>query len=659
MELKINIENCYGIGKIKDTLNFSQAKSCLLYAQNGVFKTSFAKSLTDLINSEMPKDNFYPNRESKIEIEFNGNRISKENVAVFHSYDEKFSSEDSVTNFMAKSELKQRYDNILSELEKEKKALLKSLKSGFDSVFDYEKEIKTIFKNKSFYEILDNHLTDIENSEEHYSFKYHDIFDKLGKVKDFVNENRGLIEQYFNKYKELLSLSKVFKHTEVGDFGTNHANDLKKALENDRFFKANHSLMIAGEEIKDYNKLSEIFEEEKNKILNNEDLKNSFANIEKFINANKELRAFKDAISGDNTLLIELLNYDSFREKVLFSYLKQSIQNVRSLVGLYREKKPEIEEIIKQANKDQKEWESVIEIFNQRFLVPFKVELQNQKDILLNKDAAQFRFIFSDDNQDVNVQKEDLQKHLSGGEKRALYILQILFEIEARKRSDKPQLLVFDDISDSFDYRNKHAIIEYLNDLQECGQFKLLVMTHNFDFYRTLASRLGIPREQIKMIRKNDAREIIFENGGYLKSVIKCIRDSKEDKDFFALIPFVRNLIEYTSFQADKNNNYIKLTSCLHMKKDTKDIQIQDISKIFDSVFGTERKKKKIEEDNSKLYFKTIYNIAEKIYNDKNPNHIELQNKIVFSIVIRLKAEEWMLNKLNQEFESTNNQTRE
>ncbi|BAW77279.1 hypothetical protein [Helicobacter pylori] len=655
MELKIiNMENCYGIGKMREILNFSQANSYLLYAQNGVFKTSFAKSLTDLINSEMPKDNFYPNRESKIEIEFNGNIISKENVAVFHSYDEKFSSEDSVTNFMAKSELKQRYDNILSELEKEKKALLKSLKSDFD----YEKEIETI-KNKSLYEILDNHLTDIENSEEHYSFKYHDIFDKLGKVKGFVNENLGLIEQYFKKYKELLSLSKVFKHTGVGDFGTNHANDLKKALENDRFFKANHSLMIAGEEIKDYNKLSEIFEEEKNKILNNESLKNSFANIEKVINANKELRAFKDAISGDNTLLIELLNYDSFREKVLFSYLKQSIQNVRSLVGLYREKKPEIEEIIKQANKDQKEWESVIKIFNQRFLVPFKVELQNQKDILLNEETAQFGFIFSDGNQDVNVQKEDLQKHLSGGEKRALYILQILFEIEARKRSDKLQLLVFDDISDSFDYKNKHAIIEYLNDLQECGQFKLLVMTHNFDFYRTLASRLNIPREQIKMIRKNDAREIIFKNGGYLKSFIECIRNSKEDKNFFALIPFMRNLIEYTRPQADKDNDYIKLTSCLHMKKDTETIKIQDISKIFDSVFGTERKKRNIEKDGSKLYLQAIYDIAEEICNDENRNHIELQNKIIFSIAIRLKAEEWMLNKLKQGFEPKKNQTRE
>ncbi|MGL2384296.1 hypothetical protein ACOWLR_05740 [Helicobacter pylori] len=665
MGLKIiNIENCYGIGKIQKTsLDFSKSNSYLLYAQNGVFKTSFAKSLTDLINNEMPKDNFYPNRRSKIEIEFNGKKILKENVAVFHSYDEKFSSEDSVTTFMAKSDLKQQYDNILSELEKEKKALLKSLRD-IASGFDYEKEIKTIKneKNKNFYEILDTYLTEIENSEKHYSFEYHDIFDRSKKVKDFVNKHRDLIEQYFNKYQELLSQSEIFKHMNSGDFGTNHADDLKKALENNRFFKANHSLKIVGEEITNYQKLSDIFENEKNRILNNEELKESFDKIEKVINANKELKAFKDSINKDNTLLTELLDYDSFRKKVLFSYLKQVIQNVKSLVNLYREKKPKIEEIIKQANKDQKEWESVIEIFNQRFLVPFKVELQNQKDILLNKDTAQFRFIFSDDNQDMNVQKEDLQKHLSGGEKRALYILQILFEIEARKRSDEVQLLVFDDISDSFDYRNKYAIIEYLKDLQECRQFKLLVMTHNFDFYRTLASRLDIPREQIKMIRKNDAREIIFENGGYLKSFIKWIRDSEKDKDFFTLIPFVRNLIEYTSSQADKDSNCITLTNCLHMKKDTKTIPIQDISKIFDSVFGKERKNKKIEKDNSKLYFQAIYDIAEEIYNDKDRNHIELQNKIILSMAIRLKAEEWMLNKLNklnQEFKSEKNQTRE
>ncbi|KAA6507585.1 hypothetical protein EPC81_01975 [Helicobacter pylori] len=238
MGLKIiNIENCYGIGKIQKTsLDFSKSNSYLLYAQNGVFKTSFSKSLTDLINNEMPKDNFYPNRESEIKIEFNGKKMSKENVAVFHSYDEKFSSEDSVTTFMAKSDLKQQYDNILSELEKEKKALLKSLRD-IASGFDCEEEIIKNEKNKNFYEILDTYLTEIENSEKHYSFEYRDIFDRSKKVKDFVNEHRDLIEQYFNKYQELLSQSEIFKHMDGGDFGTNHADDLKKALENNRFLK--------------------------------------------------------------------------------------------------------------------------------------------------------------------------------------------------------------------------------------------------------------------------------------------------------------------------------------------------------------------------------------------------------------------------------------
>ncbi|XTO86860.1 hypothetical protein DSX90_004510 [Campylobacter jejuni] len=45
--------------------------------------------------------------------------------------------------------------------------------------------------------------------------------------------------------------------------------------------------------------------------------------------------------------------------------------------------------------------------------------------------------------------------------------MQILFEIEAQKNTNKPILLIFDDIVDSFDYRNKHAVVEYLDDIRE------------------------------------------------------------------------------------------------------------------------------------------------------------------------------------------------
>ena len=78
---------------------------------------------------------------------------------------------------------------------------------------------------------------------------------------------------------------------------------------------------------------------------------------------------------------------------------------------------------------------------------------------------------------------------LSTGERKALYILNIIFEVEARRKIQQETLFIFDDIADSFDYRNKYAIIQYLVDIEEVPQFRQLLLTHNFDFFRTVQSR--------------------------------------------------------------------------------------------------------------------------------------------------------------------------
>ena len=141
-----------------------------------------------------------------------------------------------------------------------------------------------------------------------------------------------------------------------------------------------------------------------------------------------------------------------------------------------------------------------------------------------------------------------------------LYILQIIFEIEAKREKNQDVLLIFDDVADSFDYRNKYAIIEYINDIKESNNFKSIIMTHNFDFYRTLGSRLCISRENIFMVSKNEEREIKLERGEYLKAVINDLKKKSENSDikaFISLIPFVRNLIEYT--KGENDNDYIIL----------------------------------------------------------------------------------------------------
>ena len=83
-------------------------------------------------------------------------------------------------------------------------------------------------------------------------------------------------------------------------------------------------------------------------------------------------------------------------------------------------------------------------------------------------------------------------KVLSQGERRALYILNILFEIETRRKQGAVTILVVDDIADSFDYKNKYAIIEYLKDIVDSGKFRCIFLSHNFDFYRSISGRLNL-----------------------------------------------------------------------------------------------------------------------------------------------------------------------
>ena len=54
---------------------------------------------------------------------------------------------------------------------------------------------------------------------------------------------------------------------------------------------------------------------------------------------------------------------------------------------------------------------------------------------------------------------------LSQGKRRALYLLNIIFELEKIKATGKECVLIINDIADSFDYKNKYVIIEYFYEL--------------------------------------------------------------------------------------------------------------------------------------------------------------------------------------------------
>lgn len=656
MKLQVNIQNCYGIGKFEKEFDFSNTNMYLIYAQNGIFKTSFAKTLKDIIEGKTPKDNIFTERTSNANVNINNNKPTKNNLLVIDSFDEDFNSAESVTTFMASKELKREYDNIFKSLEKDKNELIKKLKKRTGSS-DCEKELMQIFNSENtFYEILSNHFNEILESKEKYEFEYHDVFDDKKVVKGFLDKNIGLLDEYINKYNELLSKSVLFKNMDDGSFGTNQVNNLTEALKDNTFFKANHTIKIGDEIITSNKRLIELAQSEIDRIISDKELSDKFTKIEKQIK-NEALRKFKDIIQKNNLLLLNLKDYEGFRKKVFISFLKEFENDIKLLVDNYKNQKEVISNIIAEARKEHEKWKNIINLFNSRFLVPFTVSISNQEEIILKEEVAQFSFEFYD-GEETKIDSEQLKKNLSMGEKKALYILQILFEIEAQKEKNQDVLLIFDDIADSFDYRNKYAIIEYLNDIKELNNFKSIIMTHNFDFYRTLGSRLGISRKNIFMTSRNKEREINLIQGEYLKAIINDLKKKAESSNiaaFISLIPFVRNLIEYTKGEDD--NNYKTLTNCLHITNDTNTLRVICIRNIINSVLNLN-----IEPDNSQNLIKNmIYNEAQNILNDSDLNPIYIENKIVLSVSIRLKAEEFMINKLTNKNilnEIKNNQTR-
>lgn len=651
-KLSIDLENCFGIGKLSHEFDYqtNNSNTAVIYAPNGTMKTSFARTF-DLISKEdsknLPCDRVHSNRITKFDISVDANPINPKDILVINAEDNGFDASHRISNFLASKELKADYDKIYSELEDLKTQYLKKLKAVAQSS-DCEGEIINSFSDtgaKNFFEIISNESKNAETAAAtKYTFRYNDVFDKKNAVRKFLDTNQKLLDQYVTDYTRLISKSKFFKQSS-NSFGTYQANEILKSIEDNSFFDAGHKFVLEdGTEVTTSEELKSIVQDEIAKILSDEKLQKGFEKIDKAIGSNTELRTFKKVIENDHLILVELKDYDAFQKKVWHSYITELKDETKNLAEEYSKRKTDLEKIIAEAKKEFLLWGEIVETFNSRFIVPFKVILTNQEDIILKQETANLEFEYLEHNENpVQQKKENLLSILSKGEQRAYFILQFLFEIESRKNAQSTQLIVFDDIADSFDYKNKFAVLEYIRDLHTSGTFKLLVLTHNFDFYRTIASRLYLPREIVFMATKSDNKIITLHTGQYRNDIFPYfVRNLTNPRYFISLIAFVRNIIEYTD--SKKSQDYLTLTSCLHLKADSLNFLAKDIFSIYLSRI-TKANEKTIAFGNEKLV-DLIYDTADEICAESNISEIELQNKITLAIAIRLKAEQYLINKL-------------
>ena len=643
-KLTVCLENCYGIKKLDKEFVFNDSNVIAIYAPNGVMKTSFLKTLADIEN---PKEEMYGKDAICSIKDESGNPILQDNIFTVKSLDESYIIKNE-SKLLVNKELREEYDSIYSDVETKKNNLLKQLKISAEvtgrDIKIIERQILSDFSaGGTFIELLadlserlgqylESPLADIA-----YTNIFNHDTEKILKENDFITA----LDSYMGIYNSLLEQSDFFKP----GFDHYNANIVTKALSNDGWFQAGHKVKISGNsvEIGSKEELEAVINAEKEKIVNNDELKRSFKVIDDIITT-KAARIFRTYINEHNEILPELSNCTLFKQKLWLAYMAKNKRECDELLEIHNQSQERLRAIIQEAHSETQKWNNVMSIFNNRFFVPFKMSITNEVDAVLGLSAPQRQITFNDGTADVRTDEDTLRRILSQGEKRAKYLLDIIFDIESLKLSDGEKLLVFDDIADSFDYKNKYAIIEYLKDLADLKEkFNIIILTHNFDFYRSVTNRLGIPRRNRLLAEKSDDVIELVHEKYQKKSPFQIWKQCQSAKDAIVLIPFVRNLIEFTKDETDAD--YIFLTALLHQKQNTSNISMQQLQTVINRHI-------QIPADGGGIFFRDekvetrIYNLAQGILRNTQTK-MELEDKVILSMAIRLRIEKFMIDEIN------------
>lgn len=655
---KVNLKNCHGIKKLNYSFPFDNNKEnkknadvFLLYASNGIMKTSFANTFKDLCEGIMPQNIFTNDKpvykvsiiENGKEIELKSSSDFKNNIFVVSSMDESFDFSDTAP-LIYDSEIRKKYDEIFNNIINIENDFFKKIKSksrikigkNQDLKYSLETLILSDFDNE-YNNIFDLFIycSDKEScsflDEELFVYDY--LFSE--NVLKILQDSKFIenIEEYSKNLNILLNNSKIFNEN---NFTHYHANNLSKSIKTNNLFSAGHKIKFKGigKFIESHDEFDRIIKLQYDNIFKNEKLKESFLKIDKKF-TNEKSRKLRDYIYNNPGFIKYLSDINLLKRIYWISLFFSEKDLFIKLINEYKFNKENLLKIKEKINEESTNWEKIINLFNSWFYFPFNLILSNKENVILKDNVPIIEASIKSEDKYKIVSLSNLKKIVSAGEQRVLYMLNILYKINML--NDNVKLLIFDDIVDSFDYQNKYAIIEYLHNLSLMKKFKMIILTHNYDFFRTVKSRLNCKYCRFAIKNEYDRINISKNKPDLFNDLIISIEnnDKKFNKSFIASIPFIRNLSEFKRDNISKN----KLTNLLHYKKEGKYCKINDLSKIYDDW------NIKLPDNDSNIY-DLIFDEA-KIIADKKNKEISIIDKIVLSIAIRLYAEKFMLSELN------------
>lgn len=285
-KLTVELENCYGIRKMKYTFDFKKSRSFSVYASNGSMKTSLARTLKDYAEGNEPGDRIFKNRKPLHKIlDETKAPIDRDSVFVVLPYDADSHLYEKASGLLVNKGLREEYDRICKELDQSKEVLLEALKKQARSKRDLEKEISAVFtagKENQFYTAMNRIYQEaLEQGDKGLAnVPYDVVFEQ--RVVDMLDEKsvQDTLVEYARKYDELISQSTFFKK---GIFEYYDASEIAKKLVEHGFFKADHTVYLNGKtpvKVTTEKELQTIIKDERDGITNDPDLRLKFDELE-------------------------------------------------------------------------------------------------------------------------------------------------------------------------------------------------------------------------------------------------------------------------------------------------------------------------------------------------------------------------------------------
>ncbi|MDC1340685.1 hypothetical protein N8222_02665 [Oceanospirillaceae bacterium] len=643
--LKVDLKNCYGISSLNDTFNLSitggKAKAYSIYAPNGLMKTSFSRTFDALSKGEQPKEERF-NRQPTCIVKADNVDLQKEQIYVLKSEIEISSDNEAVTNILINQESKSRYDSLISNINKLKSKLETSLqKKSKLKKGDVESRLINDFQTDDFVKAIE-FAKKIVLSDDLNSFIYNEIFDpkaiSILKSPEFLSKSN----EFNQRYQELFNQTGTIYSR--GVFNPTKADTSFSTLNKQGYFDGGHKVHLQGDDASiNYEELQEKMRVLHESIDSDDELKKLRVNLAKNAQTQALIELLENIPATEVDLLLQQVkpeNQEEFKQSLWASYI-QKCPDTDAFLQAFVANKSELIQIELAAATEAPNWSKAIELFNNRFVdMPFTLSLFNQGDAALGKDKAKLKFTFKDGDDLIHCTRSEI-KSLSQGERRALYLLNFIFEVEDRKRKSTETLFIIDDIADSFDYKNKHAIVQYLEDISKVEHFSQLILTHNFDFFRTLISFVHRDRclmanraaDGIKLSKAEGIKNYFIGKWKERISSCKII--------LCATVPFTRNLLEY--IKGTDDSDYLKLTSLLHWKADTAQITIGEYYEIYNRLFGTT-----YATTDTGSFKELLFSKANEIKDRLNHDGLNLEDKVLLSIAIRMKSEIFLIEEMRK-----------